>query len=381
MINIFEPNVSKDSEKLLTEVFKSKWLGKGKLANHFEEKLCEYLGIQRANFHTLASCTDAIFASLRVFNLPAGSRVVIPSNSFPAVASAIIEAGHEPLIVDINPLTGNLCLDELQKHYNSACSAVFVTDYGGIPNNIDIIRKIVGPDSVILVDAAPSLGTFVKGKFSGYGADFCCWSFDAMKLLTCGEGGGVYIKNTEIMELFREYSYLGLSASEKSGLDRAKDGDVWWEYNIKSPGRRSVFTDINAAIGLPQIDKLEMRISRRSEIRTSYMDTFKCLDGFSYLEQSDEEAQYSNYFFTVVTSRRDELAIHLKKNGIYSTFRYYPLHRMPIFHRYAMTCGNCETFSDQALNIPIHDSLTDDDVNIIIFHVKSFFNNVDISDG
>lgn len=376
MINIFEPNVGQDSEKLLAEVFESKWLGKGKLANRFEAETCEYLGIQRDNFHTLASCTDAIFASLRVFNLPVGSRVVLPSNSFPAVPSAIIEAGLEPMIIDINPSSGNICLNELQKHYSSSCSAVFITDYGGIPNDIDAIRKIVGSNSVILVDAAPSLGTFVGGKFSGEGADFCCWSFDAMKLLTCGEGGGAYIKDAEIMERFREYTYLGLSASEKSGLDRSKDGEVWWEYNIKSPGCRSVFTNINAAIGLPQIEKLEKRISRRQKIRSIYIDEFKNLDGLSFIEQSDQAVRYSNYFFTVTTDHRDELAIFLKNNGVYSTFRYYPLHRMPIFQRYAMVCGNCETFSDRSLNIPIHDSLSDDDVNNIVFQVKSFFNKM-----
>ncbi len=372
MINIFEPNVCKDSEKLLEEVFESRWLGKGKLTNKFEADLCEYLKVQRSEFHTIASCTDALFASIRVFNLPRGSCVVIPSNSFPALPSAIIEAGLSPIIVDIDPTTGNLCLDELQKYYDTSCSAVFVTDYGGIPNDIKAIRNIVGENSVVFVDAAPSLGTFAQGKFSGQDADFCCWSFDAMKLLTCGEGGGVYIKDAQIMERFREYTYLGLSASEKSGLDRSKGGNVWWEYHIKSPGRRSIFTDINAAIGLPQIGKLEQRISRRSEIRSIYEDAFKDLDWLSYIEQGDTAVRYSNYFFTVITEHRDELAMHLKNNGIYSTFRYYPLHRIPIFQKYSMECKKCEIFSDQALNIPIHDSLSNDDVKDIIYQIKNF---------
>jgi dTDP-4-amino-4,6-dideoxygalactose transaminase len=372
MINIFEPNVGTESESILGEVFKSKWLGRGEYVSQFETQLCEYLKIERKNFHTLASCTDAIFAGLRVFDLPKGSKVVMPSNSFPAVPSAILEAGLEPLIIDIDPETGNLSLEALKKYFNAECSAVFVTDYGGIPNNIEAIKKIIGKDGVLFVDAAPSLGTFINGKFSGFGADFCCWSFDAMKLLVCGEGGGVYIKDHRIMEKFKEYTYLGLSATEKSGLDRSKDGDIWWEYDIKLAGSRSVFTNVNAAIGLPSVTQLNKKIERRQDIRTRYLNALENMEGISVLRQENTNISYSNYFFSVQTEQRNELAIFLKENGVYSTFRYFPTHRIPFFAKYSTDCTKCDIFSNTSLNIPIHESLSDDNVEKIISTIKDF---------
>ena len=224
-----------------------------------------------------------------------------------------------------------------------------------------------------MVDAAASLGTFVDGKFSGFGADFCCWSFDAMKLLICGEGGGAYFKDQALAEKFKEYTYLGLSTAEKSGLDRSESGEIWWEYQPVRPGRRSVFTNINAAIGLPQIPKIDSRIARRAHIRDVYLKAFEELPGISVIKQHSNSTSYANYFFSMISERRNELAFFLKENGIYSTFRYSPTHRMRIFRPYSHDCPNCDKFSNTALNIPIHDSLSDQDVAKISSLIVKFF--------
>ena len=299
MINIFQPNIPEESKILLEEVFKSKWLGRGNIVDQFEQELTSFLGIDRQNFHTVSSCTDAIFSSLRVFDMPKGSTIILPSISFPAIPSAIIEAGYIPKIIDIDIRSGNISIDSLESEIDPQCSAVFITDYGGIPNKLDKIKKVIG-SRLLFLDAATSLGTFKSGNFSGFDADFSCWSFDAMKLLTCGEGGGVFIKDNQIMEAFREYSYLGLPSDGKSGLDKSKDDDRWWEYQLKRPGRRSVFTDINAAIGLPQVKTLDSRIERRNDIREQYIRAFSEIEEISVLEQNQENVRYSNYFFSIL---------------------------------------------------------------------------------
>jgi dTDP-4-amino-4,6-dideoxygalactose transaminase len=216
------------------------------------------------------------------------------------------------------------------------------------------------------------LGTWIDGIACGTQGDFGCWSFDAMKLLTCGEGGAIYVADNEKMIHAKEYFYLGLPVQTKSGIDRQANDGRWWEYQLNCPGRRSIFTNINAAIGLPQFDTLADALQRRSEIRAHYC---KVLDGVGvdYLRQDDARVKYSNYFFTVATSKRDELAAFLKNESIYSTFRYYPLHKINLFSSYSGSCPNAERFSNNALNIPIHQALSDADVEHIGEALRRFF--------
>jgi len=376
VINIFQPDIKKESLELLSEVFESNWLGRGELATRFEKEISEFLNLDEKRFHTVASCTDAIFAVLKVFNFPKGSKVIIPSISFPAVPSAIIEAGLTPVVVDVSIDSGNICLDSLMDNYSSDCAAVFLLEYGGIPIDIDAVKKIVGTNCRILLDAAGSLGTFVNGSSSAVKADFTCWSFDAMKMVVCGEGGGVYFKDTKMLENFKEYCYLGLPSSSKSGIDRATTVGPWWEYQLNCAGRRSVFTNINAAIGLPQLPHIHEKFERRHVIRSSYVEAFQNISGLSILDQppsSTHIIKYSNYFFTILLEDRNSLAAFLKGRDIYSTFRYYPIHKIDLFKGYAVACQNADFLCNHALNLPIHNSLTDENVDYIISSVINFF--------
>lgn len=372
MINLFEPHVGQKSLDLLQEVFRSKWLGRGANAAEFEKRLAEFLRSDSSKVHTIANCTDAIFGAFEVLGIVSGREVIVPSISFPAVGSAILAAGLIPKIVDIDLKSGNIDLNLLADALSSKTAAVFVTHYGGIPVNIKRLRELVGSDVLIIEDAACALGTYINGVACGTEGDFGCWSFDAMKLLTCGEGGAIYVADSDRMTHAKEYFYLGLPAQAKSGIDRQATDNRWWEYQLNTPGRRSIFTNINAAIGLPQFDTLPDSLERRKAIRQYYCDALdKC--AVEYLRQDDSNISYSNYFFTLTTERRDELASFLKNNQIYSTFRYYPLHLIDLFQSYAGDCSAAAVFSNTALNIPIHQSLSDVDVSHIANTLETFF--------
>lgn len=208
MINLFEPNVGQNSLDLLREVFHSKWLGRGAVATEFEMRLAELLRTDVAKVHTIANCTDAIFGAFEVLGITPGKEVIVPSISFPAVGSAILAAGLIPKIVDIDLKSGNIDLDLVVNALSSKTAAVFVTHYGGIPVDIKRLRELVGSDVFIIEDAACALGTFINGVACGTEGDFGCWSFDAMKLLTCGEGGAIYVADSERMTHAKEYFYL-----------------------------------------------------------------------------------------------------------------------------------------------------------------------------
>lgn len=190
MINLFEPRVEDASLDLLQQVFQSKWLGRGAYVTEFENRLSAFLQLKSPSIHTVSCCTDVIFGAFEILGLRAGMEVIIPSVSFPAVGSSILASGLIPRIVDIDLVSGNISLEKVADSITPNTGAVFVTHYGGIPVDIECLRGLVGPNVFIIEDAACALGTFVNDVACGTEGDLGCWSFDAMKLLTCGEGGG-----------------------------------------------------------------------------------------------------------------------------------------------------------------------------------------------
>lgn len=248
MINIFQPKTCPESIENIKNIFKSNWLGRGDYVTSFENELCDFMNLKKENFSTNASCTDSIFGIFELLELEKGSEVIVPSISFPAVASAILKNNLTPIIVDIDIESGNISIEELVKHVTNKTKAIFITHYGGVPVNIKKIRELIPEGIYILEDAACALGTFKNNVSIGSDSDFACWSFDAMKLLTCGEGGAYYSRNPELCNKLKSYFYLGLKPSEKSGLDKMKNSGRWWEYELDIPGRRSMFTNINAGI-------------------------------------------------------------------------------------------------------------------------------------
>jgi dTDP-4-amino-4,6-dideoxygalactose transaminase len=373
MINIFQPSVNDKSLQLLGEVFQSNWLGRGRKVIEFESKLSDFFGVQGENIHTIACASDAIFGVFRVLEFQSGKKeVIVPSISFPAVCSSIVEAGMVPVIVDVDPSTGNVCLDSVSKSLSDNTAAIFITHYGGIPVDVVALRSIVGESVYILEDSACAFGTFVDGVACGTLGDFGCWSFDAMKMLVAGEGGACHFLDKDFAQKAKEYFYLGLPVSDKSGMDKSGDSARWWEYQLESPGRRSMFTDVNAAIALPQFSSLEDNFTRRVSIRAEYCEAIQCNNKLHYSEQNQPNVEYSNYFYTVLSDDRDNLAAYLKRNGVYSTFRYFPLHKIHLFKQFSsFDLKGADQFSERALNIPIHHNLSDSDVR----HISSLLQN------
>ena len=372
MINLFQPNINEASLVQLKEVFESCWLGRGKKVKEFELHLSNYLGIDSTFLSTNSCCTETIFNSVHLLNLTNNDLVVIPTNSFPAIGSSVLESGAKLLIVDIDEF-GNIDLSKIpDKVYNKA-KLFFITHYGGIPVDIIQLKKLINTNTKVFEDCACALGTTINNQSIGITSDLACWSMDAMKLITTGEGGFFTSSNLSFLDDLKRYNYLGLPLNEKSGLEKSSNNSEWWLYDLESTGRRSVFCDFNAAIGLPELFNINQYLTRKREFRKIYEEFFDEI-GLNYIKQNKLNVEYSNYFMTVQTPLRNELAIFLKNNGIYSSLRYSPLHKMNIFKDFSsLNMEGAELFFSQSLNIPIHHNLSADNVFYICESIKKFF--------
>lgn len=369
MIPIFSPNVGKDELREIEKVFSTKWLGRGRQEANFKRGLANRLGVPEGNLCLTSTCTELIFAFIHLF-VPKGKTILLPTISFPAIGSAVVENNVDYKLVDVDE-DGNLDINAVRHLLEKEdVGAIFATHYGSASVDIAHLRDIVGEDVLILEDAACALGGSVDGKAIGTSGDFACWSFDAMKLITVGDGGMGYCKKLDHAQILREYLYLGLPEKEKSGLDKSKEGSGWWEYSLLMPGRRAIMNDIAAAIGNVQLAKMDDFLQARRRNIHQLNEALSDVGDIRVVSKVDAES--SAYYFTIETNRRDDLAVHLKNNGIYTTFRYWPLHRMPLFAS-RDKFPTADRIAQNFLNLPCHNNLSSMDLEKIIVSTKQFF--------
>lgn len=376
MINIFQPCLGGEELAALKEVFASNWIGKGNSTLAFEKGFAEMLKSNPALFTSTTSCTEGLFLATELFGIGPGDEVIVPTCSFVAVGSAVVASGARLVFCDVDPRTMNVTADHIAARLTPATKAVYITHYSGVPCDMDPILSLCRAHGITVIeDAACAVRSFYKGRACGTLADMGTWSFDAMKILCTGDGGMLFLRTPELAEAAKESLYLGLPDKQKSGMDSSATGTVnWWEYQVTRPGRRAIMNNIAGAIGLVQLGKLGSFLTRRRAIHERYLAELADLDWLTLPPPIPADCVSSYYFFWVQTPARDRLARHLLDHGVYSTFRYWPLHKVEYFAARASAASlpGADFASTHTLNIPLHQSLTDGNVAQIIRLIRDF---------
>ena len=369
MINIYQPSLGQEELDAIERVFKSNWLGKGKLTEKFVETFSLKLKSHPNNFKTICSCTEGLFQSMNILEIEEGDEVILPSISFIGAANAIVSRGAKPIFCDVDSRTLNVSADDIEKNITKKTKAVIILHYAGVPCDMDEIVDLCDKHNIKLIeDNANSPISKYNNQFTGTIGDIGLWSFDAMKILVMGDGGLVYCKDLELAKRLDYEAYLGLKSA--SGFSNSID-TKWWEFDIELPGRRVIINDVTAAIGLEQLKKLDAFISRRKEIHTMYNNALKHMDWIDVPQEIPANKESSYYMYHIQTDKRDDLARHLKDNGVYTSFRYYPLHKVKYYDD-GLSLKNTEEVMDRTLCLPLHQSLTDDEVNYICDQIYNF---------
>jgi dTDP-4-amino-4,6-dideoxygalactose transaminase len=365
-IQVFRPTLSTEELANVAHSFDTGWLGKGRKVDEFEAAWAKHINADPANVVSVNSCTEGLFTAVRLLGIGPGDEVIIPTIHFVGAAQAVLSVGARPVFCDVDSRTLNVTWQDIKQVTNGKTAAVVLNHYGGVPcNELTRIQDWCIFKSLWLIeDAANAPASTFSGQAVGTFGDIGVWSFDAMKIISTGDGGMMYIRDRELCDKARKQLYLG--TSEGSGLSSNKPH--WWEFEVEIKGaRRSVMNDLAAGIGLEQIQKLPKFLERRKEIFKYYWHN---LNGqFSFVPYFDNQS--SHYFFWIQTPRRDELARYLREQGIYTTFRYYPLH-------WAFKTGdslpNAEKAARETLLLPLHQGLTDSDIEYVCEKVRGFYN-------
>ena len=383
MINMYQPSLGEEELKAIKEVFDSNWLGKGPKTEEFiklfSEKLVDfhYQGVAFTTprpecFLTISSCTEGLFQAIDLY-VNKGDEVILPSISFIAAANAIVAKGAIPVFCDVNRRTLNVEVEHIEAKITSKTKAVIVLHYAGVPCDIENISKLCKEKNIKLIeDNANSPFSKVNVKNTGTFGDIGLWSFDSMKQLVMGDGGMIYCRDINDAKKLCKFTYLGMET--KSGFSNSVD-NKWWEFDISSPSRRSITNDIQAAMGIEQLKKIDTQLSKRQLIHDTYTQSLKELDWLDTPLDLPRGIVSSYYMYHVqVKSKkdRDKLAKYLKQKGIYTAFRYYPLHWVNYFKLKDIHLPNTEYAADHTLCIPLHQSLSQKDISKIIESIIEF---------
>lgn len=370
MINLFQPVCNQHEVIAIAGVMASGWLGKGAKVAEFEAAWAKHIGAKPEQVVSTNSCTEGLFTAIRLLDIGPGNEVIIPTIHFIGAAQAVLAAGAIPVFCDVDSRTLNTTADFILSKVNrKKTKAIILNHYGGVPCPMDEIMQLLEqwPGIYLIEDAACAPASTYQGKAVGTFGDIEVWSFDAMKIITTGDGGMMYIRDTELADRARKMLYLGTDT--QSGL--SSNTGKWWEFGVEIEGaRRSVMNDLAAAMGLEQLKKLEGFISRRQQLYLRYDIGLSGLPVSVPLPNYGQICSY--YFYWIQTPHRDELAAYLKANDIYTSFRYYPLHWA---YGTADYLPNAEKAANETLLLPLHCGLTDLDVEYICEKVREFYDH------
>ena len=375
MIQVFSNSLGERETKAVERVLKSRWLGRGEECAGFEAEFAEHICSRRSLLFN--NCTSATLCLLRALGIQDGDEVIIPSVQFLGVANCIIQAGAVPVFADVDPYTLDILPQEIDRLISAKTKAVFILHYGGHPAPIRDIRA-AAHGIFLLEDAANAVSSRYHGVPCGTLGDGGVWSFDAMKILSMGDGGALWTSHGWAWEWAECYRYFGFTPKTTSGTDGMRKGqDRWWEFGLTAISERHISNDVLASMGRVQLAKLPFFITARQRIWETYQAELSDIGDLILPPEPETDCETSYYLYWIQTKERDRLARYLADHGVYTTFRYYPLHRVKRYDAYRRHAGvslpNADLAADRTLCIPLHQNLTETEIGQIIDAIKAFY--------
>ena len=370
MISVFGCSVGEEEKHLLNKTIDSQWLGLGGQVELFENKMKTFFSTD--NFLMVDSGSNALYLAVKLLNLPTGSEIILPSFTWVSCAQAILLAGHKPIFCDVDLVTMNVTEEHIEQKISSKTAAIMVVYYAGLPVEMDKISSIGFP---VIEDAAHAVYSKYEGKQCGTIADVGIFSFDSVKNLTCGEGGGIVTRDHNKIEKAKRLRYCGIG---KSGFENASKTDLnknWWEYNISEPFIKMLPNNVSASIGLGQLQKIDALQKTRKLIWDLYNKNLeKVPEIITPTDVSNENSRHSYFTYCVRCKQRDRLAKYLLDHEVYTTLRYHPLHLNELYNQINISLINTEILNKEALSLPIHPRLSEEQIKHICDLIKSFYN-------
>ncbi|MDR1452481.1 MAG: DegT/DnrJ/EryC1/StrS family aminotransferase [Candidatus Margulisbacteria bacterium] len=364
------PRLEEDDIQAVTAVLRSGWLGTGPKVKQFEEDFKNYRGAKYAM--ALNSCTAGLHLSMVALGIQPGDEVITTPLTFCATANAVIHAGGRPVFVDIDRETLNIDADKIEAAITPRTKALLPVHFAGRPCDMTKITAIAQKHNLRLVeDCAHAIETEYRGRPAGTFGDLGCFSFYVTKNVVTGEGGMVITDNEEYADKIKMYGLHGMS---RDAWKRFSDKG-FKHYQVLFPGFKYNMMDLQAALGLQQLKKVEKFYQRRLEIWQEYNARLKKLP-LILPAAFEPQTKHALHLYTVLldTDRaaltRDELLNALTQENIGAGVHYTALHLHPYYRAaFGYKDGDfpdAEYVSGRILSLPLSAKLTPRDVDDVV---------------
>jgi len=371
MIPIFRPDFDEAEVQAVREVLLSGWVGPGPKVDELERRFAEYVGSRFAV--SVNSCSSALLLALKVLGVE-GKEVITTSLTFVATNHAILQNGATPVFCDVDPETMNVDPEQVAAAITEQTAAILVMHYGGHPCDMDSIVASAQKHGIPVVeDAAHACGARYQGRRTGTLGTIGCFSFHAIKNLSTCDGGMLTTDDEQLAARLKRLRWMGIS---RDTWERFRTGTKSraWDYDVEEVGYKFHMNDLNAAIGLVQLGKLEGANAQRREIALQYERAFSDLDWVKTpVERPGVQSAYHAYVARVAD--RDGLIDHLAEQQIDASVYYKPNHLYSVYEPFSTPLPVTESVWQTLITLPLYPSMAQEQVDQVIEAVRSFHPN------
>lgn len=366
-IPIAKPYITKEEAQAAYDTILTGWITQGPKVTEFEEKFAQYTGAKYAV--AVSNCTTALHLSMIVAGVKEGDEVICPSMSYIATANCIRYVGAVPVFAEVND-DFNIDLEDVRKRITSKTKAILIVHQIGMPSDIDAFSELCKENGLILIeDAACAIGSSYKGKKIGSHSDLVCFSFHPRKVISTGDGGMITTSRKDYAERLKLLRQHGMSVNDQI---RHNSKQVIIEEYLEV-GYNYRMTDIQAAVGIKQLEKLDWIVNERRKIAFKYNEELQEIDCIQLpTENENNISNFQSYSIILKENApisRNELMQKLLDMGISTRRGVMLIHREKPYSNYCIPLSRSDYFSDNSIILPLYIPMMEE-VQIIISALK-----------